>query len=425
VRAKITKRIVDAVQPSMAEQIVWDTELKGFGLRVTPAGGKTYFVYYRTTSGQQRKPTIGAHGEITADQARAIAKDWLAKAVVGEDVSGDRQAARKAETVEELATRYLTEYAEVHKKPRSVATDRSNIDNHVLPLLGKLKIKDVTIADIERFKFAIRDGKTARKLEAKPRGRRIVRGGKGIANRVLALLSKMFACAELWGLCDANPARRSKKFREERKDRFLDSDELRNLHKAFDAAEKNQTESEYALAALRLLLYTGMRLGEVIELRWRNVDCGEKCLRLSDSKTGKRIVPLNSVAFEILDRMTKGEPDDLVIQSSQLDRPIALTRPWYRLRSAAKIDRTANIHCLRHTFASWSVMNGLSLPQVGAVLGHKSAQTTLRYADHLQDAVRSYSENTASAILAFNGSKERPTRSRTVRSTFKKKQASG
>lgn len=135
-------------------------------------------------------------------------------------------AGRKAETVADLAERFLAEYADLHKKPRSIATDRANIEHHVIPLLGSMKIKDVTRADIERAMLAVRDGRTARQLPAKPRGRRIIKGGEGIANRVAALLSKMFACAEGWGLRDDNPARGVRKFREQRKDRFLDAEEV-------------------------------------------------------------------------------------------------------------------------------------------------------------------------------------------------------
>ena len=196
---RLTKRMVDATIPADRDIILWDSDVKGFGLKVTPAGRRVYFLYYRTKAGQQRRPTIGLHGELTVDQARQIAKQWIAEAALGGDVSRDRRAARNAETVADLARRFITDYAIVHKKPRSVATDRANIENHVLPLIGQLAVREVTRADLERLHLAVMEGKTARQLTAKPRGRRIIRGGAGIANRVLALVSKMFACAEDWG----------------------------------------------------------------------------------------------------------------------------------------------------------------------------------------------------------------------------------
>jgi integrase len=286
----------------------------------------------------------------------------------------------------------MVDYAEVHKKPRSVATDRANIENHVLPLIGKLAVKEVKRSDIEKLHLAVRDGKTGRRLEARIRGRRIIRGGPGIANRVVALVSKMFACAESWGMRDGNPARGIKKFREVRKDRFLNEGEIAHLLEALGAAETQRSESPFAIAAVRLLLFTGMRLGEVTSLRWSSFDRQRKALVLPDSKTGSRVIPLSSHALEAINRIATGNTDDLMFPGARGTTQLALTRPWYRLRASAGIDATANLHSLRHTFASWCVMGGLSLAQVGAVLGHKTAQTTLRYADHRLDAVRSYGQ---------------------------------
>jgi integrase len=398
-KAKLTKKVVERVQPTVVDVIVWDTELKGFGLKVTPLGKRSYFVYYRTRSGQQRRPTIGRHGTLASDQARQIARKWLAEVAMGGDISGDRRAGRKAATVSDLAARYLAEYAEPHKKPRSVLTDRANIENHVLPLIGSMKIKDLRRTDIERLALAIRDGKTARELPARPRGRRIIRGGEGIANRVVALVSKMLACAHNWDLIESNPARGIRKFREIRKDRFLDTGEIGRLIEALNAADQRTTESVFATAAIRVLLWTGMRLSEVIQLRWREVDLGTECLRIADSKTGSRVIPLSSHTATIVNSLPRRSHDDFVFQSSQKGRPLSLSRPWHRVRVAAGIDKSVTIHTLRHTFASWAVMGGQSLAQVGAMLGHKSAQTTLRYADHRLEALRSYSQRTGDILM--------------------------
>lgn len=395
----MTKKVVERVQPAVADVIVWDTELKGFGLKVTPLGRRSYFVYYRTRSGQQRRPTIGQHHALAPDQARQIARKWLAEAAMGGDVSGDRQAGRKAATVSHLAARYLAEYAEPHKKPRSVLTDRANIENHVIPLIGGMRIQDLRRVDIERLVLAIRDGKTARELPAKPRGRRIIRGGEGIANRVLALVSKMLACAHHWDLIGSNPARGIRKFREVRKDRFLDTEEIGRLIEALEAADNRTTESVFATAAIRVLLWTGMRLSEVTLLRWREVDLSTECLRIGDSKTGSRVIPLSSYTAAIVKSLPRGSQDDFVFQSSKQGRPLSLSRPWHRVRGTAGIDGSVTIHTLRHTFASWAVMGGQSLAQVGAMLGHKSAQTTLRYADHRLEALRSYSQRTGDILI--------------------------
>lgn len=399
--AKLTKRSVEAVKPGAQDTILWDTELRGFGCKITPAGRRIYVLFYRTSTGQQRKPTIGDHGRLTADQARATARQWLAAAERGEDPGGDRKANRKAETVAELAERYLVEYAAHHKKPSSAATDRRNIENHVIPLLGRLKVHAVTRADIERAKLAIRTGKTPANKDRqapKPRGRCVITGGSGVANRVVALLSKMFERAEAWGLRKNNPARRIEKYKENPKKRFLNGEELTRLHGALDAAERDGSESPAALAAIRILLYTGARRGEITGLRWREVDFAYSCLRLEDSKTGEGIVPLGTAALDVIKTLDRGPDDDLIIESARRGSSIALTKPWYRIRNAAGISDSVTLHSLRHTFASWSVMSGLTTAQTGAVLRHKSAQTTRGYEHHQLDSQLRTAEIVSGAI---------------------------
>jgi integrase len=406
-RTKFSKKFIEAIEPSQKDQLFWDTEVPGFGVKVTPKGKRAYFIYYRNRSGQQRRPKIGDHGSITLDEARKIAQQQLALVASGTDISAQRQVERSVGTVAELADRYLSEYAEAHKKRSSIKTDRANIENHVLPILGAMAVSDVTRQDIDRLKLAVRDGQTARKLPAKPRGRRIVRGGEGIANRVIALTSKMFACAQEWGLRADNPAQGIRKFREHRKDRFLSSDEVGRLLTALREARQQQTESLPATVAIRILLLTGMRCGEVLNLKWKEVDETNACFRLPDSKTGSRIIPYSRDVADDIGLLERSGPEELVFEGREKGSPLSLRRPWYRIRELANIDDTANLHSLRHTFASWSVMNGLSLTQVGALLGHKSSQTTLRYADHALEAQRGYFEKTGSVLASMERTEEK------------------
>jgi integrase len=397
-RERLTKLVVDGLRSEAKDVIVWDRDLKGFGVKITPSSKKVYFAYYRTTSGKQRKPTIGLHGKVTTEEARQIARKWIAAAISGHDISADRQEARAAPLIRDLAQRYLDDYAACFKKPSSCKSDKSNLNNHVLPLLGTKIVSEVTRADIENVKIAIREGRTAARRKAKFRGRSITTGGPGVANRAVALLSKMMGCAVDWGMRPDNPAFRIKKYPEYRKDRFLDTDEIRRLIQALDQVEVQDLESLDIIAWVRLLLFTGLRLGEVRDLHWNDVDLARGTLKLRDSKTGARAVPLNDQAISVLRRHRATRVDQFVIQSATAGGRPSLGKPWARIRKLAGIDDTANIHCLRHTFASWAVMGGLSLAQTGALLGHKSTQTTLRYADHLTEAVRGYSQQTANMI---------------------------
>ena len=398
---KITQGLANSVKADEKPFIVWDTQLRGFGLRVMPSGRKTYIVFYRTESGQQRKPSIGKHPAMTAEKARKQAANWLAQATTGKDPSGKRAEARKDITVKELAETYMKRYAAVYKKPSSIVTDRSNLDNHVIPLLGSRKVKDVTRADISRTQAAILAGKTAKIEKGRARGRRIVTGGPGVANRVLALLSKMFACAEEWGIREGNPARGIRKYKGNSRDRFLDRGEIKALLQALTDLEHEKAVSQAALDAIRMIALTGMRRNEVCGLKWSEIDLQHNCIRFEDTKTGKRTLPLPSEVSAIIARQPRIEGHPYVFASAKQGSRIALARPWYMVRDRAGFGEDVSLHTLRHTFAAWAVMGGLSLPETGAMLGHRSAQTTLRYAHHAQDAIRSNMDRVGSTLRAM------------------------
>ncbi|MEI7605931.1 MAG: tyrosine-type recombinase/integrase [Rhodospirillaceae bacterium] len=399
-KAKLAQGLVNKTAPTGAEFIIWDTELKGFGLKVAASGRKTYVLFYRTAEGTQRKPTIGDAAKLTTDEARRKAREWLAEATLGADPSGERQADRKGESIADLAERYFTDYAEHHKKPASVITDRSNMRNHVIPFMGSMKVKAVKRADIERLKLAVANGETAIGAEVRAKGK-AVSGGTGMANRVVALVSKMFSCAQAWGLREDNPARGVVKFKEQKRERFLGDDEVRAVAESLAAAEREGRLSPYSIAAIRFLMLTGLRRSEVTNLRWCEVDLSAGCLRLGDTKTGGRTVPLSGPAMEIIAAFEPERPEDRVFRSSAGDAALALTRIWYEIRDAAGLGPDVKLHSLRHTFGSWSVMGGLSLAETGALLGHKSAQTTLRYAHHNQDAIRRNADRVAGTIAAM------------------------
>ena len=287
-RRRITIRTVDAL---MAGETVWDSEVRGFGVR-RQTERKVYVLKARV-AGKQRWITIGEHGAPwTPTTARNEAQRLWGQIREGKDPAADKFGGSQRATMADLCSRFIEEYARQHKKPSSTAMDQMNIDNHVLPLLGTKIVAEITRADIDTFKRAVREGKTAPRGSAGTRGYRggaLVTGGPGVANRCLSLLSKMFNLAERWGVRPdgTNPVRHVERYREEKKERFLSLEELGRLGEAIRAGEADGA-NEFAVAALRLLIFTGARLGEILNLRWEEVDLEKGVLVLPNSKTGAR-----------------------------------------------------------------------------------------------------------------------------------------
>jgi integrase len=382
---KLTKRIVEGTPPTDRDVLRWDSAVSGFGVRVWPSGRRVYVVQYRTREGQQRKRVLGQHGTLTVEQARTMARQWLGNVRQGTDPVDAYEATRKAPTVAELAARYMAEHATVKKKPGSIRPDAYNLRCHVLPALGKKKVAMVTRADIAALHHTMH--KTP-----------------GAANRVLALLSKMFTLAEQWGLRPegSNPVRYIERYRERRFERFLSSAELARLGETLAEAERTQTEYPSALAAIRLLIFTGARLAEILELRWDQVDFERVCLRLPDSKSGAKLIHLSPPALDVLSGIAQPASNPYVIVGREpYAHLVNLRKPWGRLRARAGLP-DVRLHDLRHSFASVGAALGVSLPIIGKILGHTQAATTQRYthlaADPVQDAVHKIGVTIAAAM---------------------------
>ena len=369
-KTKLTKRNIDAIQAGGRDQYFYDTELPNFGLKVTPHGRKVYFVQY--WSGQaRRRYTIGPHGPLTPEQARIEAKRILGETAQGADPARQVVLKRQAPTVAELVERYLTEHAEPKKKPSSVKKDRQWLARFIVPQLGKLRVHEVSRADVSSLHHALRETPYQ-------------------ANRCLEVLRKMFNLAELWGLRPdgSNPCRHVQKFKEEKRKRFLTPEELARLGATLAEAEHEGVELPGVLTALRLLLFTGCRLGEILSLRWTHVDWSAGCLRLPDSKTGAKDVALGEPALEIILAGREESQGPFVCPGISPDAPlVGIHRAWYRVRSRAGLEGV-RLHDLRHSFASVGVAAGLGLPIVGALLGHTQAATTQRYAHLAADPVK-------------------------------------
>jgi integrase len=404
--SKITKRVVDGTEPGERDRFVWDSELKGFGLKVTPAGRKVYIAQYRLPGRPTQRFTIGRHGSPwTPDGARSEAAAILRHAATGQDPASAKRAAKADLTIAELCDLYLAEGART-KKASTLEMDRSRIEGHVKPLLGKKKLGALTRGDIDRFLKDVADGKTARDTKTGPRGRSIVRGGQGVANRSLGMLGAILQFAVEQGLRADNPARGVKKFREGRRTRFLSNDEIARLGEALKEAEAGGA-NHYAIAAIRLLVLTGCRKNEILSLKWDEVDLSGGFLRLADSKTGAKVVHLGAPARALLASLPRHTKNPFVVCG---DRPgahlVGLQKIWASVRAGAKLD-DVRLHDLRHSFASVAARSGESLLVIGKVLGHSTSAATSRYA-HLSDdpvriAVDTTTQHIASALKGFAG----------------------
>jgi integrase len=257
------------------------------------------------------------------------------------------------------------------------------IDNHIVSQLGKLPIVEVRHKDVEDFHRSLRHKRTT-------------------ANRCLAVLSSMFNWAEAAGLRQGdNPCRRVKRFKEEGKERFLSDSERDRL---FDVLDKHKAAEPYTVAAIRLLMFTGCRKQEILRLRWEEVDLERGCLWLTEGKTGKRRVVLNAPALDVLSSLGRvdGNPHVIVGRHGK-GHLIGLQRPWDRIRREAGLP-DLRVHDLRHSVASWGVAAGLSLPQIGGLLGHRSSATTAKYA-HLADDVLRQAAEAIGDMATGNGKK--------------------
>jgi len=397
---KLTKRIFDAAKADSKELFIWDSQLKGFGLRVKPSGNKSFLIQYRNSGHKTRRYTLKKI--VSVEGARKKARAFLAQIADGYDPSAEAKEARSAETVADLAELYIKDYAIEQKAASSVITDKSNLRNHVIYLIGSIPVRELVRADIERMHRNIKNGKSARKLEARPRGRSEVKGGAGIANRCLRLVSKMLSCAEQWNIREGNPARSIPLYPESPRHRYLDDDEIKLLVNALNKAEETGSESSQVIAAFRMLFFTGMRRGEVMNLRWKDVDLRKEIARLQSTKAGdRRDVPLNTAAQSVIASLDKGEPEGFVFHgASGPQSKFSPGKPWTRIRNAANLGEveingvveTARLHTLRHTVGTHGAAAGMSEYDLMFLLGHKNAATTRRYVQEVEQNTRRNAE---------------------------------
>jgi integrase len=403
---KITKRSVDTLaSPGPDRFVVWDTELKGFGLRLTEGGRKTYVVKYRV-DGRQRWFTIGQHGSPwTAEQARAKAAEVLRAAADGRDLQTEKLGRRDDLSVADLIDAYLREgpAAKPWKRESSWTIDGSNLNRHVRPLIGKLTARRVDSTDIARMVSGIVAGRTAADIKTGPRGRAIIKGGAAAAERALCSAAAMFTWAKAQGLVDDIPSKGIRLPRRPAKERFLTKAEAVRLQEVIRELEDTRRIPSKHADAVRLLLLTGARKSEILQLRWSEVDLERRRLTLppertkSGGKTGERRIALSEAAVAILagtPRMSE------VVFPSSIDltkAAIGLPKSWRKIRDAAGMP-DLRLHDLRHSFASFALANGASLSLIGKALGHSTLRVTERYAHLGEDPLDQLAQDVAFKI---------------------------
>ena len=356
----LTARTVAEARAEGRDLIVWDRELPGFGLRVYASGSKTYLAQAR---GGDRvvRVSLGTHREMSPREARREAAKMIERIRRGEDAAADRRSGET--TLAELAERFWREHVGPNCRAGTARYYRGLLRHHILPAFGPMSLSRIGRKEVGGLHHGLRHFPAT-------------------ANGAIKLLSKLFTLAEYWRLVPPgrNPCRSVNKYKLRRRERFLTPDEYRRLGRALDATEVRPAPWPHAVAAVRLLLVTGCRRGEILGLRWNDVDPAAGRLRLRETKSGPRMVPLTTTLHSVLEAIPRIQGNPWVIAGRRAGVPIrSLTHYWHRIRHRAGLD-DVRLHDLRHSYASRALATGENLLMIGRLLGHRRLQSTDRYA---------------------------------------------
>ena len=409
---KLTKRHIDSLKPTAEPYRHYDIELKGFGVQVLPSGTKSYILEYRPDGGgrnvAKKRMTLGRVGELTPDQARMLARDRLAEVRHGTDPLSDRQTKRREMKLAEFIDQWELDAPVGKRTGRPMKSRTRNfmlarLRHHVVPILGRKRISDVTVDDVNDMIRRVSKGETAKDAASpKKRGRIKVRGGEGAALKVTSDLSIIFNYAIEKRVVPTNPVTHARKPRAGKRHEFLSAAEFTLIGQALTDLEAEGSNTA-GIAILRLILLTGARPSEIESLSWAEVDLDHQCLRLTQSKTGYSVRPLAQAAVDILAGLARGQSPYVFPATRGDGHFTGAKRIWNQARTKAGLPGRVRYHA-RHAMATFALADGVDAVSVAAILGHKGPRTTLATYAHVIDksaarAVESVGGKIATALL--------------------------
>ncbi|WP_375210520.1 tyrosine-type recombinase/integrase [Hyphomonas jannaschiana] len=358
----MTDKFIRNLEPDGRKyRVHYDGKLRGFGICTYKSGRKSFVLNYYF-KGRERRIVIGGYPEWKLLAARKQAEEYLYQVAQGDDPLEQREKAHGAPTVKDMFERYSKDYLPKLAK-RSQQDQRAMFTKSILPKLGSKKVEDVTFNDCERLHRKLTEDRPIR------------------ANRVIEVLRKNFNLAIKWGWIERNPAIGIERNPETKRERFLSEDEIRRLLEALD--RHTQTTS---CDAIKMMLFTGCRRGEALNARWDQFDDDLRIWTKPAATTKQRRlhrVPVSALVTKMLGRRREEAETEFVFAGQSGNALTDVKKTWKAVSEAAGLD-DVRLHDLRHTFASVAVSQGMSLPIIGALLGHTQTQTTARYA-HLFD----------------------------------------
>ena len=379
----LTERRIRDAKPEARTRILWDSQVKGLGLRVTPAGTKSYILNYRV-AGRERRATLARASELSLKAARERAAEELAAIRAGGTHPLERRReANAAPTVADGLDRFFNKFAPARidigrMTARTVKDYRQQALQYLVPAVGKRKIRDVTCRDVEAM------------VEPLPKVQR---------NRVLALVSRLFTLFETWEWRpqNTNPARGIERAREEARDRTFSPTELSALAEALRQWEDRHPAQ---VAAIRLAAVTGLRIGEILVIRWEHLDLDTGRLTLPATKTGRRLHDLPEAALSILTDLPRINEWSL---TTGRDSPVTYTTVRNTFGKAAGTAGLVDVrlHDLRRTVMTRAAMAGLGTHVLRDLLGHKTTAMADRYIRSVGNPVRDARELVGAAMAAM------------------------